>query len=225
MVVRNGMWDRLSEGVCRRSFSSPEAFLYEAMIAPALCRLVAPAVLPRLGGWPVLDVGCGGGRLSARIADDRHCLVVGIDPSQAQMARVGRRRAAARVDGARASAMALPFAAGRFGSVISSCALKHWPDPSVGLAECMRVARQDAVIVIVEIDGSASIDDVWRFAEQLDLPAPIRSGYVRFAMRTVVGVAPRPDEVEARLVAAGAVGVARYAIERSPLTLCVGRRP
>lgn len=225
MAAVKNAWDRFSEGVCRRSFSSPEAFLYEALIAPALCRLVAPVVLRHLGAGPVLDVGCGGGSLSARIAQERRCRVVGIDPSPAQMARVGRRRGGVQVDGARASAMALPFASGPFGSVVSSCALKHWPHATLGLVECVRVVGPDGAIVIVEIDGSASIEDVRRFAERLNLPAPIRSGYVRFAMRTVVGVAPRPEQVESSLIEAGAVCVELHRIERSPLTLCVGRRP
>jgi ubiquinone/menaquinone biosynthesis C-methylase UbiE len=220
----SNVWDRLTEGVCRRSFSSPEAFLYESLIARGLCRLVAPAIVPHVVDGRVLDVGCGGGSLAALIAGQRDCAVVGVDPSSAQMTRLGRHRGVERVFGARASAMALPFATARFGTVVSSCAFKHWPDTELGLAECMRVARTGGSIVIVEIDGSASVGDVRLLAEQLALPAPIRSGYVRFAMRTVVGVAPRPEDIRSCLISAGAADVELHRIDRSPLTLCVGRR-
>jgi hypothetical protein len=48
--ARGGLLEALADGVCRRSFSSPEAFLYEVTIARALARVVEPQVKDRLRG-------------------------------------------------------------------------------------------------------------------------------------------------------------------------------
>jgi len=50
--------ERFKTGVCRRSFSSPEALSYELAIAPALCQIVAPLLAAHAQKPPVLDVGC-----------------------------------------------------------------------------------------------------------------------------------------------------------------------
>lgn len=188
------VFDRLAADVCRRAFSSPEALAYELGVAPAVCRIVSPVMTDRLDRSSVLDVGCGGGRLSVEIARVVKRLVVGIDLSPSQVRRLARR---SRVSGAavavRASAEHLPFPAGSFGGVISSCALKHWADPGRGVRECVRVARSGGVVVIVEIDGAATVQEMRAFARMTRLPPGVREAYVRFAMRTVVGVALARD--------------------------------
>jgi SAM-dependent methyltransferase len=85
------------------------------------------------------------------------------------------------------------FWAGAFDAVTSSCSLKHWPDPVVGLAECIRVLGSGGQLVIVEIDGDSTTEQVRRFAGMTRIPPGLREAYVRFAMRTVVGVAPSID--------------------------------
>jgi hypothetical protein len=44
--------------------------------------------------------------------------------------------------------------------------------------------------VIIEIDGSSTRSTFERFARGTRFPPGLRKAYVRFAMRTVVGVAP-----------------------------------
>jgi len=219
-------WERVRQGVCKRSFSSPEALAYEVVIAPAVCKIVAPLVLQHVVVGPVLDVGCGGGRLSFAIADARLEDVIAVDSSMAQMRRVAR-RGRPEVAGVRASAVHLPFAARQFGAVVSSCAVKHWPDTRAGLDECLRVARAGAPLVIVEIDGAATIDDVRRFASTLPLPLPLglRDAYARFAMRTVVGVAPHRDDLASAVASAGAIEVTARSVEGLPFVVCRARRP
>jgi SAM-dependent methyltransferase len=183
--------DRFKAGVCRRSFSSPEAFAYEFGIAPALCRIVSPLVAARVTDPPVLDVGCGGGRLSLAIASAVRGSVTAVDPSRSQVRRVARRSGRSRAAFAVQSwAEWLPFSDSSFGAVFSSCAMKHWRDPERGLAECVRVARLNAPVVVVEIDRAATTNEVRTFARATRVPPGLREAYVRFAMRTVVGVAP-----------------------------------
>ena len=63
--IRRGVLTRLSERVCRRAFSSTEAFLYEFAIAPAVSGAVRPILAGRLKGDIVLDVGCAAGTATA----------------------------------------------------------------------------------------------------------------------------------------------------------------
>jgi ubiquinone/menaquinone biosynthesis C-methylase UbiE len=102
-----------------------------------------------------------------------------------------------------AGAEALPFRDATFDGVVSSCALKHWSDPSVGVRECVRVARPGATVVFVEIDGCSTTDEVRRFTGSTAVPPGLREAYVRFAMRTVVGVAPSAEHLRASLAAGG----------------------
>ena len=191
-----GLYGRLAEVVCRRAFSSPEAFAYELTIAPSLAKIVAPEFIARVRGDRVLDVGCGGGIISELITKQLNATVVGIDPSSSQIRRVARRsRKSAGLLGVQARAEGLPFADNSFDSVVSSCAFKHWPDGHLGIAECLRVVRVGGVVIIVEIDGSCTRAEFWRFARMSRIPLGMRKAYVRFAMRTVVGVAPTNDEL------------------------------
>ena len=89
-----------------------------------------------------------------------------------------------------ALAGALPFGQEVFDAVVSSCALKHWPDPGVGLRECARVTKPGGQMIIVEIDGDSTSAEVRAFARRTRIPPGLREAYVRFAMTTVVGVAP-----------------------------------
>ena len=49
--------------------------------------------------------------------------------------------------------------------------------------------------MIIEIDGSSSRSTFERFARETRFPPGLRNAYVRFAMRTVVGVAPNAQEL------------------------------
>jgi ubiquinone/menaquinone biosynthesis C-methylase UbiE len=127
----------LTSSVCRRAFSSPEALGYEALISPAVLRLLAPQIGPEVLGRQVLDVGCGAGGLGGYLRRDRGAEVVGVDPSMAQSRRTDRSGGIA----VRATADGLPFRDASFETVVSSCAIKHWPEPVDGLSECARVLR------------------------------------------------------------------------------------
>jgi ubiquinone/menaquinone biosynthesis C-methylase UbiE len=177
--------DRFNDAVCHRAFSGPEALGYELMVARGVLDVVAPLIEPEVAGSSVLDVGCGGGLLAARLRRSGR-RVVALDPSASQ---------AKRARGIRAYAEALPFAAKAFDTVVSSCAIKHWPNMAAGVAECRRVLRADGPLVVVEIDRSSTPAEVARFAAMTRVPPGLRWAYVRFAMETVVAVAPTAGEL------------------------------
>ena len=194
--TKRRIYERLAEVVCRRAFSSPEALAYELTIAPSLAKIVAPEFLARIDGTLILDVGCGGGIIAALLSEKLRAMVIGVDPSKSQMRRVKRQtNRGHRIHGVQGYAASLPFVDNSFDGVVSSCAFKHWPDPSEGIAECLRVVRPGGRIVIVEIDGASSPGEFWSFAKKSRVPIGMRNAYVRFAMRTVVGVAPTHDEL------------------------------
>ncbi|MFN3198188.1 MAG: class I SAM-dependent methyltransferase [Bradymonadia bacterium] len=90
----------------------------------------------------VLDVGCGGGNLTHRIAERGH-QVMGTDYAFEGLARL-------RVPGVRASADALPFPDDAFDVVVCSEVIEHLPSPLFedALKELWRVARRSVVITV-----------------------------------------------------------------------------
>jgi SAM-dependent methyltransferase len=115
---------------------------WTALTARTLPRLFERAgIEPRQeGGAPirVLDVACGSGEATAT-ARARGAEAVGVDFSEAMLAR-----ARARVPGARfeqADAEALPFPDGAFDAVVCNFGLLHFPRPEAALREMARVLR------------------------------------------------------------------------------------
>ena len=100
------------------------------------------AVLERVGKGPMLDVGCGEGFESARLAGpDRP--VVGADYSQAAARLAQARFADQGLHVACMDATALSLAEGSFASVCSSHLIEHFVDPEAHVVELARVLHED----------------------------------------------------------------------------------
>jgi SAM-dependent methyltransferase len=105
------------------------------------------AVAPE--GARVLEVGCGPGRLSIRLA--RHGLDVtglDLDPAMVERARANADRLENGDEHRPAflvgDAASLAFPDGSFDLVVSTFSMHHWADPTAGLAEIGRVLRPGA---------------------------------------------------------------------------------
>jgi trans-aconitate methyltransferase len=96
----------------------PARYARNASFVSELGAPLVELLAPRRGER-ILDLGCGDGALSAKLAD-HGCELVGVDASAAQVAAAKERGIDARV----ASGEALPFA-GEFDAVFSNAAL-HW---------------------------------------------------------------------------------------------------
>jgi SAM-dependent methyltransferase len=207
----------------RRPFGRAEAAYYEVVAAPAVRAIVAPVLLEQLRAAPtgqVLDVGCGGGVLTSQLGDGGRT-VVGVDPSIPQLERLRRR---ARLSCAAASAAALPFAPASFAAVVSSCAVKHWPNRRDGLAECARVLGPGGVLVVVEIDGGRDDTELLRFASRTRIPPGMRWLYPGLARRTFVPLSPTAEEIVADCAAAGLSRTRHWRIEGMPFLVVTAIR-
>jgi SAM-dependent methyltransferase len=123
--------------------------LSRLLLGPLYRRIAADVAAVAPDGAPVLEVGCGPGHLSIRLA--RHGFAVtGLDLDPAMIARA--RANADRLgngDQRRPSFLvgdvaALAFPDQSFDLVVSTLSMHHWADPTAGLAEIGRVLRPGA---------------------------------------------------------------------------------
>lgn len=119
---------------------------YEAHVAPIMQPFVAALVEAAVGpGDRVIDVACGTGfaTRAAAAAAGAAGAVAGVDvnPEMIGAATAGLAPGDAAVDWIHASAMTLPWSAGRFDAAICQQGLQFFPDPGEGLAEMARVTR------------------------------------------------------------------------------------
>ena len=119
---------------------------------------VAAAASP---GARVLEVGCGPGHLSNRLARRNGLEVTGVDLDPAMIERA---RAKAGQPGSASQprpsfvvgdAASLAFPDGSFDLVVSTLSMHHWADPTAGLAEIGRVLRPGGRALIWDLRPGA----------------------------------------------------------------------
>jgi SAM-dependent methyltransferase len=128
-----------------------DAVVYDALsrllLGPFLARIAADVAAVAPEGARVLEVGCGPGRLSIRLARQHGLEMTGLDldPAMIARARANTDRAGNR-GGRRPSFLvgdvaALAFPDRSFDLVVSTLSMHHWADPAAGLTEIGRVLR------------------------------------------------------------------------------------
>ena len=157
-----------------------EALIYDRLVAPAVLAMVDRFNRSPLENLPsgarVLDVGCGGGHLLAFLAGKRPDLrMAGIDLAKGQVVRARRRTGGRACTLVRGSALELPFGDGCFELVASVASIKHWPDRSQGLAECVRVLRPGGWLMVVEADRGCHLEDAREFVSRWRFPRAART--------------------------------------------------
>ena len=128
-----------------------DAVSYDALsrllLGPLFGRIAADVATVGPDGTRLLEVGCGPGQLSIRLARQHGLEVIGLDLDPAM---IGRARAnahrAGNDQGRRPSFLvgdvaALAFRDQSFDLVVSTLSMHHWADPAAGLAEIGRVLR------------------------------------------------------------------------------------
>jgi SAM-dependent methyltransferase len=134
-----------------------DAVLYDKLsrllLNPLVQRIAADVAAVAPDGARILEVGCGPGHLSIRLA--RHGFdVTGLDLDPAMIARAQANTARAGNRGGRRASFlvgdvaALAFPDQSFDLVVSTLSMHHWADPAAGLAEIGRVLRSGARALI-----------------------------------------------------------------------------
>jgi SAM-dependent methyltransferase len=113
-----------------------------ARAGAAETRLLWRLLAPRPGA-SVLDVGCGTGWFTRRLAE-RGLAVTGLEPDPAALAFARRRGGGAAW--VRGDAGRLPFRDGAFDHAVAVLSLCFVADPAAALAELVRVARRGVVL-------------------------------------------------------------------------------
>ncbi|MFM8305384.1 MAG: class I SAM-dependent methyltransferase [Actinomycetota bacterium] len=144
---------------------------------------ILPLVAAHLSGHRrVLDVGCGEGQVARRLAA-AGAVVVGVDPTWAQITEAGRRGGGPVY--ARSGAESLPFTDGVFDAVVICLALEHVHAFEAALAEAARVLRTGGTFLLLvghpllQAPGSGWIDDrdwderYWRIGTYLQEGAAV----------------------------------------------------
>lgn len=105
-------------------------------------------------GARVLDVGCGPGHLSIRLAGlGLEVTGLDLDPAMIERARANATEAddISRPSFVIGDAAALPFPDASFDVVVSTFSVHHWAEPATGIAEIGRVLRPGGRALIWEI--------------------------------------------------------------------------
>ena len=120
--------------------------LSRLLLSPLVKRIAADVAAAAPAGAQILEVGCGPGHLSLRLA--RHGFeVTGLDLDPAMIARARANADRPENSDQRQPSLlvgdvaALAFPDRSFDLVVSTLSMHHWADPATGLAEIGRVLR------------------------------------------------------------------------------------
>ncbi|MCP1373119.1 class I SAM-dependent methyltransferase [Dyella lutea] len=101
----------------------------------------------------LLDLGCGGGHVSYRVAP-LVAAVTACDPTPSMLDAVqagARERGLANIAVQHAVAERLPFADGAFDALVARFTTHHWQDRDAGLREARRVLASDGLALFIDV--------------------------------------------------------------------------
>ena len=141
-------------GPKRWFFDAWSTFYDLPAVQAAVYKPMHDAVVRELQGWRarrVLDVGCGTGILTSRLAGDlAPDVIVGCDFSLGMLQHAAGKRSD--LSWVAADAQRLPLAAGSFDAAVSTEAFHWFPDKDAALAELHRVLRPGGRLLVAMIN-------------------------------------------------------------------------
>jgi demethylmenaquinone methyltransferase/2-methoxy-6-polyprenyl-1,4-benzoquinol methylase len=175
---------------------------------------------------PVLDLGCGTGRLGERLLG--RSTVVGVDVSRA-MLLAARQRLDGRVGLIQGSAFHLPFADATFGGAVSGFVLRNLDELPAAFTELARVLKAGAGAALVDITEPrsrplrAAFDAYFRMAAPALGSLAGHRGAYRYLVRSLRHLPP-PNEVCGLLERSGFASARARALAPGMVTLWTARR-
>ncbi|HTB71011.1 MAG TPA: methyltransferase domain-containing protein [Solirubrobacteraceae bacterium] len=157
----------------------------------------------------ILDLGCGAGEWSARIAAERPwARVTGVDAGEEFILAARRHHASARVDFTVADFLSPPFADGTFDCIYADNVLEHAYDVDATLAEARRMLSEGGVLVAAippdAYDTRRGVENhTWRTSAGDVRERLARAGFVDVAVAEAdtyrLGAAPYPPAADRML--------------------------
>ena len=127
----------------------------------------------------VLDLGCGGGHVSYRVAPHvREVVACDLTPDMLdQVRRTARERGLTNIVAQQGAAEQLPFANGAFDIVVTRFSAHHWRDMEAGLREARRVLKKAGRAVFADVAAPAHplLDTHLQTLELLRDPSHVRN--------------------------------------------------
>jgi SAM-dependent methyltransferase len=99
-------------------------------------------------GEKILDIACGSGYWTRKLAMSHGCTAVGIDVSKRAISTARRHHNGSYCKFALSPAETLPFSAESFDKAISVCALEHFSSDTAALAEMARVLKPNGILAL-----------------------------------------------------------------------------
>jgi len=166
------------------------------LLGPFFRAVAADVAAAAPNGARVLEVGCGPGHLSIRLARDHGLAVSGLDldPAMVERARANGERMVGdrpRPTFELGDVAALPFPDGAFDLVVSTLSMHHWADPVAGATEIGRVMGPGGRALIWDIRPGV-------VPFHRDQPDPVER--IHGSPLRVVGAAPWPWPWRLKLV-------------------------
>lgn len=139
-------------------------------------------------GERILDVACGSGYWTRKLAAAYSCTAVGIDLSERAIATAQRHHSGTRCTYLLSPAESLAFRAEYFDKVVSVCALEHFSSDTAALHEMARVLKPDGILAMsVDSMSGPFVTDSDR--ESHGRKHFVRNYYVLESIRTKLGAA------------------------------------
>ncbi len=112
----------------------PDRCVERPVSAPATslraCRRLLRYLKARGGSGPLLELGCGNGWLSRRLAEGLRCEVCGVDVNRAELAQAARVFAASpRLSFVAGDIHTLPLPPPRFDAIVLPACIQYFADP------------------------------------------------------------------------------------------------
>ena len=118
-------------------------------------------------GDSVLEIASGAGYLSIELSKLGKFHITGTDISNdlIEIAKDNAKSAAVKVEFQQGNVSALPFAADSFNFIVCVLAFKNFKEPIVALKEMYRVLKPGGTVLIMDLNGKASLASTKNVAE------------------------------------------------------------